>query len=93
MARKIYMQKAEILIEQLVYAYYCEHGKLPDSMSTLKSALTRGYNNVTNNLHQKIYARLPLQQSKSGYPLQMREYPEYPQVLSDVMAEIAESID
>lgn len=90
MARKLYMQKAEILIEQLVYAYYAEHGKLPDSMSTLKSALTRGYNNVVDDITKKIYAKLPQQQSAN---FRMREHPDYPQVLSDVMAEIGESID
>lgn len=90
MARKLYMQKAEILIEQLVYTYYVEHGKLPDSMSTLKSALTRGYNNVTSEITKKIYSKLPQKQSTR---FRMREHPDYPQILSDVMGEIGESID
>ena len=44
--RKEYLETADKAVRELTLAYYKEHGKLPDSYSVLKSALTRSYNNM-----------------------------------------------
>lgn len=48
--RKEYLETADKAVRELTLAYYKEHGKLPDSYSVLKSALTRSYNNMRSEV-------------------------------------------
>ncbi|AIZ02145.1 hypothetical protein VR20_087 [Escherichia phage vB_EcoM_VR20] len=49
--RKEYLETADKAVRELTLAYYKEHGKLPDSYSVLKSALTRSYNNMRSDVY------------------------------------------
>lgn len=67
--RKEYVEAAEKAVRELAIAYYKEHGKLPDSYSVLKSALTRSY----NNLRSEAYGKKSKHLEKYGEELEFDE--------------------
>ena len=94
MARKLYMLKAEILMQQLVYTYYAEHGTLPVNMSVLKSAMTRAFNTTQADIYLKIVPKLDKTKGRGKVnAYNMEKHPDYAQALSDVMAEYSEVND
>lgn len=73
--RKEYLETADKAVRELTLTYYKEHGKLPDSYSVLKSALTRSY----NNMRSEVYGIMVKHKEQTG------QYPDYTETFKQVL--------
>ncbi|WJZ27951.1 hypothetical protein NCTGTJJY_CDS0072 [Serratia phage 92A1] len=90
MARKLYMVKAEHLMAELIATYYVEHGHPPEELRVIKSAMTRAFNTVRQDINTKLTDKLKYKWRPSS---SIKDHPDYKQALSDIMAEMTESLE
>lgn len=87
MSRKEYMIEAEDSLLRMMVAYHKDHGKMPDSYSVLKSALTRAHSFAFGSINREVAKRLGV---KWGHRTQ--KHPDYDKVVSSVIEDISSDI-
>lgn len=87
MSRKEYMMEAEDSLLRMMVAYHKDHGKMPDSYSILKSALTRAHSFAFGSINREVAKRLGVK-----FDYNMQKNPNYDKVVSQVIEEISNDV-
>ena len=83
MSRKEYMMEAEDSLLRMMV----DHGKMPDSYSILKSALTRAHSFAFGSINREVAKRLGVK-----WDHRTQNHPDYDKVVSSVIEDISSDI-